>query len=609
MCMGTPIHQRLRWGTLYLMAAGAMFTSGMRWECPTSCCCIVERLEVNCSAAQVPTVPEGLPQEAKLLNLTHNSIKTLLRHQFHMFTQLLELDLSDNLVGAIDVEAFVGLRSLMTLRLSRNHLKIVPVGAFAGLTNLQFLDISRNEILVFLDFTFRDLAKLQFMNVTDNELVFIAHQAFSGLNSLQELHLDAGNLTAVPTEAFAQLNVLRSLHLLRIGITTLHNYAFCHLSQLKDLVISKCPRLEMLSANSLFGLNLTSLTIQFCNLTAVPYVPLRHLVYLVFLDLSYNPITYIHGNLLGDLLRLHELRLIGCSLKHIEFGAFSGLVHFKSLNVSTNLLTTLEAGVFHSLDSLNILGLDNNPLTCDCRLLWMAKKQHFMDFGGNPPTCTTSVQLQSWTFLDLSELELQSLLTCRRSRITNRKPQQMRVDQGHTVVFYCNAEGEPLPSVTWLNPQLKPLSPIGRIRALSNGTLEVRFAQPQDSGIYLCMASNAAGNDSLPFSLHVKAFPPSSKIPFRLKGWSLIPSAPPDITGNHKHPFDIKTLLIAATIGFLSFFSSVSICFLFMLFWSKSRGQIKHTATIAYVPRSAVTNSNAVMSNRQETSRFTMKLM
>jgi len=604
---GIGVHQWLSWGALCLLSARVALTSETRRPCPPSCRCNAALQEVNCSDGQLTTVPNNLPQNTKLLNLTHNKIKTLAHQQ--SLPHLLDLDLSDNIMTTIEVQAFLGLGSLVTLRLARNHLKIIPVGVFAGLPKLKLLDISSNEILVFLDFTFRDLTSLQSIKAADNDLVFISHQAFTGLTSLQELHLDGCNLTAVPTEALTQLSGLRSLYFHQLGIATLQNYSFRQLERLKELVITRCRWLETLSGNSLFGLNLTSLTIRHCHLKAFPYIPLHHLVYLLYLDLSFNPITDINGNLFGDLLRLQELHLVGGSLLRIEIGAFQGLAHFKLLNVSRNLLTTLEVGAFHSVDTLKTLGLDNNPLACDCRLLWVVPRRLYLDFGGNPPTCTTSVQLQGRYFLDFTEAERPGLLTCRKPRILNRKPREVRVDQGHTVVVYCIAEGDPLPSLTWISPQLKPLSPFGRIQALSNGSLEVRYAQPQDSGVYLCVASNAAGNDSLPVRLHVRAFPSSAKKHFRLKGWFAFPSASPGVNGNENIPFDVKTLLVAATIGFLSFFSSVSICFILLLFWTKSKGHLKHTATIAYVPRRTASSINEGKGHYKETSRFTMKLI
>ncbi|XP_068188883.1 leucine-rich repeat and immunoglobulin-like domain-containing nogo receptor-interacting protein 1 [Antennarius striatus] len=606
---GVAIHQWLCWGALYLLTAGVALTSETRWPCPQPCRCYATPLEVNCSDGHLTAAPIDLPRDTRLLNLTHNTIKTLPRQQFHNLTQLIDLDLSDNILSTIEVEAFVGLQRLITLHLARNRLKIIPVGAFVGLSNLKFLDISSNEILVFLDFTFLDLTLLQFMKATGNDLVFISHQAFAGLSGLQELQLDGRNLTAVPTEALAQLGRLKVLRFYQLGLSTLPNYSFSRLERLKELVLSQCPWLENLSGNSLFDLNLTSLTIRHSKLSAVPYVSLQHLVYLVYLDLSFNPISHIQGNLLGALVRLQELHLAGGSLISIENGAFRGLAHLELLNVSRNLLTTLEVGVFHSVETLKTLGLDNNPLTCDCRLLWVVQRRLNLDFGGDPPTCSTSVQLQGWSFQDIVEAEVPGLLTCRRPRILSRKPQGGSVDQGQTVVFYCDAEGDPAPSVTWLDPRQEALSPVGRIQALDNGTLEVRYAQPQDSGTYLCVASNAAGNDSLTVSLHVQGFPSSSKKPFHLKGGFAFPSASPSVNGTQTLPLDVKTLLIATTIGFLSFSSSVGVCFVFIFFWSKSKGKIKHTATIAYVPRSAESTNKGGTSSYMERSRVTMKLI
>lgn len=606
---GIAVHHWLCWGALYLLATVVPPTTAARRSCPQLCQCDAVLLDVNCSGGLLTAVPDGLQQDTKVLNLTQNKIKTLVRQQFRALAQLLDLDLSDNVIVLIEVEAFVGLQSLTTLRLARNRLKIIPVGALAGLSQLKLLDIGDNEILVFLDFTFQDLALLQVLGAAGNDLVFISSQAFAGLANLQELKIDGRNLTAVPTEALSPLDGLRSFRYHHLGLASLPNYSFRHLERLKELCISDCPLLEELSGNSLFGLNLTSLAITHGKLSAVPYVPLHHLVYLVRLDLSFNPITNIAGDLLGDLLRLQELRLVGGSLLRIDVGAFRGLAHFRLLNVSRNFLDTIEAGAFQSADALKSLGVDNNPLACDCRLLWLVRRRLSMDFGGSRPTCTTSAQLQDWSFLDFTESEIPRLLTCRQPRILNRKPQEVRVDQGYTVVFYCDVEGEPPPSVTWLDPQLKALSPVGRIRALANGSLEVRYAQPQDSGVYLCVASNAAGNNSLTVSLNVRAFPSPLKNAFRLNSWMAFPSVPPGENGTHELAFDVKTLLIAATIGFLSFFSSVSVCFIFMFFWSKGKGKIKHTATIAYVPRSAVSSSKGGTGNYMETSRYTMKLI
>ncbi|KAG7453615.1 leucine-rich repeat and immunoglobulin-like domain-containing nogo receptor-interacting protein 1, partial [Solea senegalensis] len=377
---------------------------------------------------------------------------------------------------------------------SDNLLAVVDLEAFLGLENLLTLRLARNRLKIIPVGAFAGLSNLQFLDISSNEILVFLDFAFRDLVALRYISAADNDLVFISRQAFSGLTSLQEMHL------------------------------------------------DACNLTAVPT----------------EALTPIRGNLLGDLLRLQELHLVGGSLLHIELGAFRGLMNFRLLNVSRNLLTTLESGVFQSVDTLKTLRLDNNPLACDCRLLWVVRRHLYLDFGKHSPTCTTSLQLEDWTFLDFSGGELQGLLTCRQPRILNRNPQRVIVDQGHTVMFYCNAEGDPLPRLTWLNPQLKALSPTGRIRALTNGSLEVRYAQPQDSGTYHCVASNAAGNDSLPVSLHVRAFPSSHKKPFPFQGWFELPSASPGVNENQKLPFDVKTLLIAAAIGFLSFFSSKS---------------------------------------------------
>ncbi|XP_077446984.1 leucine-rich repeat and immunoglobulin-like domain-containing nogo receptor-interacting protein 1 isoform X1 [Stigmatopora argus] len=585
------------WGALCVLAAGLTMASQGPAACPDPCRCDASGSAVDCSRARLAAVPERLPQNLTRLNLSHNAIKTLAPEQFGALTRLEDLDLSDNVLAYVDADVFFGLRNLLALRLARNRLKVLPVGTFAELSRLRLLDVSGNEILGFLDFTFRNLADLRVLKALRNDVVFVSRWAFVGLSDLRQLHLDTRNLTSVPTEAFAYLGGLLALHLHRLDSAAMPNYAFLGLGRLKELVVSDWPRLETMSANSLVGLNLTSLAIRSCNLSEIPYPAFHHLVYLVRLDLSYNPIDCIQRNQLMELLRLEEFHLVGGRLRRIEMAAFKGLARLGLLNVSGNVLCTLEEGVFHSPNGLRRLRLDGNPLACDCRLLWLARRRLTLDFGESPPTCGSPGR---WDFLKMAEM-----LTCQSPRIGPRQANVARVDQGHAAVLHCNAEGRPSPSVTWLNPKRTALTDIGRVRALANGTLEVRYAQPQDAGTYRCVASNAAGSDTWPVELRVRAL--ASNKPFHLKSW--LAASPPSTVGSREPPFDVKTLLIAASIGFLSFFSSVSVCFLAMLFWSKGKGQIKHTANIAYVPRTAASSNNGGTGNYVETSKFTMKLM
>ncbi|XP_012733011.2 leucine-rich repeat and immunoglobulin-like domain-containing nogo receptor-interacting protein 4b [Fundulus heteroclitus] len=579
-------------------------------SCPARCTCRPEAREAVCSGKYLTSAPEGFSSDARRLDLSRNRIKTVGRRQFSGLLQLQELDLSENIISMIEVEAFLGLRNLRTLRIKNNRLKILPVGVFSGLSNLRFLDLSQNEILVFLDYTFKEMGNLQTLDAGENDLVFISQRAFYGLQNLQELNVDRSNLTSIPTEALSQLQSLVQLRMIRLTVSAIPNNAFRRLNRLRSLVITNWPALDTVAANSLIGLNLTSLVINSCNLSAIPYAALRHLVYLRYLDLSNNPITVIQGNLLGDLLRLQELHLAGSSLLQIEPGAFRGLSFFRLLNVTSNQLTTLEESAFHSVGNLQVLRLDGNPLACDCRLLWVVRRRLRLNFDGHQPTCFTPHAAKHREFREFSEKELPKLFTCRPARILDRRPQEVRVEEGTTVLFSCKVDGDPLPATTWISPQKAAISRSGRIRVLPNGTLEVRFAQVQDSGTYQCLAGNPAGNDSLTVGLHVKGLAHNRSVPlFTEEGWvepSTAQAANSSAQMAKPYPFDAKTLIIATTMGFLSFLSSVAICFVFMFFWSQSKGQIKHTATIDFVPRSSVGGGGG---DGGDGGRFTMKLI
>ncbi|XP_075885613.1 leucine-rich repeat and immunoglobulin-like domain-containing nogo receptor-interacting protein 4b [Nelusetta ayraudi] len=603
------------WGWSLLLQLGMALFAAAAGSCPPRCLCRSdgEAKEVICSGKHLSSIPEGFSGDARRWDLSHNKIKTVGRRQFSSLPQLQELDLSDNLISMIEVEAFQGLQGLRTLRINNNRLKILPVGVFAGLSALRHLDLSQNEILVFLDFTFRELSSLQTLRAEENDLVFISQRAFHGLQGLQELSIDRSNLTSVPTEALSQLQGLGRLRLLRLAVSALPDNAFRRLQRLRSLQISGWPSLDTVAGGSLVGLNLTSLALTACNLTSVPYTALRHLVYLRVLDLSFNPIAVVRGNMLGDLLRLQELHLAGGALLRIEPAAFRGLAHLRTLNVTANRLSTLEEGAFHSVGDLQVLRLDGNPLACDCRLVWVVRRRLRLDFGGHQPTCSSPDAVRQREFRDFSEKELPRLFTCRPARILDRRPQEQRVEEGTTVLFSCKADGDPRPSVTWVSssPNKGVVSSTGRIRVLPDGTLEVRFAQVQDSGSYRCLAGNAAGNDSLTVGLHVKGLPRNRTLLATLfpeEGW-VEPANPQAANSSAQvakpYPFDAKTLVIATTMGFLSFLSSVAICFVFMFFWSQSKGQIKHTATIDFVPRSSMGGGGS----DGDGGRFTMKLI
>ncbi|XP_015502601.1 matrix-remodeling-associated protein 5 [Parus major] len=83
---------------------------------------------------------------------------------------------------------------------------------------------------------------------------------------------------------------------------------------------------------------------------------------------------------------------------------------------------------------------------------------------------------------------------------------------GETIAMECQASGTPSPLISWIFPDRKILQTVtateSRIMLHENRTLSIKQATFSDRGVYKCVASNAAGADSVAVRLHIAALPP-----------------------------------------------------------------------------------------------------
>ncbi|NXC42556.1 MXRA5 protein, partial [Penelope pileata] len=90
--------------------------------------------------------------------------------------------------------------------------------------------------------------------------------------------------------------------------------------------------------------------------------------------------------------------------------------------------------------------------------------------------------------------------------------QDITVYFGDTIAMECQASGTPSPHISWIFPDRKILQTVttteSRIMLHENRTLSIKQATFSDRGVYKCVASNAAGADSIAVRLHIAALPP-----------------------------------------------------------------------------------------------------
>uniref|UniRef100_A0A3Q2ZX80 Leucine-rich repeat and immunoglobulin-like domain-containing nogo receptor-interacting protein 3 n=1 Tax=Kryptolebias marmoratus TaxID=37003 RepID=A0A3Q2ZX80_KRYMA len=562
--------------------------------CPPRCECSAQLRSVSCQRRRLTNIPEGIPTETRLLDLSKNRLRWVQAGDLTPYPRLEEVDLSENLIATLEPNAFASLQNLKVLKLRGNQLKLVPMGAFAKLGNLTNLDLSENKMVILLDYTFQDLKSLKHLEVGDNDLVYISHKAFSGLVGLEDLTIERCNLTSISGQTLSYLRSLVTLRLRHLSITALEDQNFRKLSNLRGLDIDHWPYLEYISPLSFQGLDLHWLSITNTNITSVPSPSFKNLIHLTHLNLSYNPITTLEPWAFKDLLRLKELIMVSTGLMTVEPHALGGLRQIRVLNFSSNDLQTLEEGSFHSVNSLETLRVDGNPLLCDCRLLWILQRRKTLNFDGRVPVCAGPMEVQGVSLSAFTDSALFDHFTCQKPKIRNRKMQQVVAREGQPVSFLCRADGDPPPAIVWISPQRRRITTksSGRITVLPSGTLEIRYAQLTDSGTYICIASNAGGNDTYFATLTVGEFFNDTN----LNSTRVF----------LKFTLDLTTILVSTAMGCITFLGVVLFCFLLLFVWSRGRGQRRNNFTVEYSFRKSEPTTGTTSGG---TRKFNMKMI
>jgi Leucine-rich repeat (LRR) protein len=176
----------------------ASFIQVMTASCPQTCICIWKngKETVECINRDLGEIPEGIEPSTQVIDVRGNSIPNLMDDifvdlgitnlqkifvqyckirtvepkAFRKLTNLVELDLGENLIQEVPSEAWKHTKALMRLNLSGNPIKHIKSHSFRKLPFLLTLELSHCRIEVIMDEAFAGLESLEWLKLEDNSI-------------------------------------------------------------------------------------------------------------------------------------------------------------------------------------------------------------------------------------------------------------------------------------------------------------------------------------------------------------------------------------------------------------------------------------------------------
>lgn len=213
-------HAKMKWLIVaVVVVVSETITAGIAppGSCPAVCVCKWKggKQTVECVDRALITVPEPVDPATQVLDLSGNNLQILPQEAFARtgLVNLQRVYLRSCNIGQIHDHAFKNLTNLIELDLSHNLLTQIPSHSFQDSPFLRDLTLANNPILKLHSDALSKLGSVVKLDLSGCNIRDIAPDVFRNLHSLESLKLNGNNLRDLPLSSLERAEKLRVIDL------------------------------------------------------------------------------------------------------------------------------------------------------------------------------------------------------------------------------------------------------------------------------------------------------------------------------------------------------------------------------------------------------------
>lgn len=282
---------------------------------------------------------------------------------FHDFQQLKYLDLSRNLLNALNPDAFTGLENVLTtLDLSQNRITNLA-GSPLALVALEKLDLSDNHLTDISRNSFNMLISLKYLNLSSNiHLSNLPTILLHKLEKLEVIDLSYAGVKILSSEFFSKCKALRNVNLAHNSISDLNESVFVNMPNITTIDLSFNNITTIKPGTFVNLMNIRKLILKNNQLNSFKGEFFNTGTSLEVLDISDNQLSYLFPSSFKIHPRLREIYASNNKFNFFPAELITNLQFLEYIDLSHNQLKTVEELDFARLPRLRTLCLARNQL-------------------------------------------------------------------------------------------------------------------------------------------------------------------------------------------------------------------------------------------------------